>query len=475
MGLRRGKGLYFAVLAGGDGKRMRSALPKVLHPVLGSPMISYPVSSALSLKPARIVIVAGKHLNAIKEALAASSPSGGWPLEFALQEKPMGTAHALSCAINELGRIDGSLIVLNGDFPLIRPETIRKLASLHVKTKNALSIGTFVAREPGAYGRIKRGPEGRPVRIIEKSDLQEEDSGINEVNSGLYMIEPAALKLLPLIKPNPKNGEYYITDLLEIVLKKGLMAGAYPIGAEEELAGVNTPAELGRAEAILREKLISGFSSKGVRFIDPSSAFIDARVKIAPGAVIYPNVYLEGGTSIGKGCVIYPNVRIEDSAIGDGAVIKDSSVIEQSRVGAGARIGPFAHLRPGAVIGRDAAIGNFVEIKKSLIGRGTKAMHLSYIGDAEVGKGVNVGAGTITCNYDGVNKNKTIIGDGVFVGSDSQLVAPVKVGKGSYVAAGSTITKDVPPGALAINRVEQKNKEGWAKRKKRPAKGKSQA
>ncbi len=464
-----GRPLYFAVLAGGAGKRMKSALPKVLHPVLGAPMISYPVSSALSLKPARVVIVAGKYLNEIKVALE-THPLGkkaALPLEFAFQEKPMGTAHAVSCAINEFGRINGSLVVLNGDFPLVRPETIKRLVSLHARQGNALSIGTFLACEPGAYGRIKRDPEGRPVRIIENSELREEDAGINEVNSGLYVIEPAALKLLPMIKPNSKNGEYYITDLLEIVLKEGLMAGAYVAGPEEELAGVNTPSELGRAEAVLRAALVKGFASDGVRFIDPSAVFIDARVRIAPGAVIYPNVYLEGSTSIGKGCVIYPNARIVDSAIGEGSVIKDSSVVEAARVGAGARVGPFAHLRPGAVIGRGAAIGNFVEIKNSLIGQGTKAMHLAYIGDAEVGKGVNVGAGTITCNYDGMNKNKTVIGNGVFVGSDSQLVAPVKVGKGSYIAAGSTVTKDVPPGALAINRMEQKNVEGWATRREK--------
>ncbi|MDA8387341.1 MAG: bifunctional UDP-N-acetylglucosamine diphosphorylase/glucosamine-1-phosphate N-acetyltransferase GlmU [Nitrospiraceae bacterium] len=455
------------VLAGGLGTRMKSGTPKVLHPVCGRPMIAYALEAALALKPAVTVIVtgAGTH-ERIESALAPYK--GKAKILFAIQEKPLGTGHALLTAVKELGTgFGGSVIVLNGDFPLIRPATLKKLFRLHAKDKNALSLGSFLTDAPGSYGRVRRDLDGAPVRIVEKTDLSAGDEEIKEVNSGLYALEPEALKLLGRIKRNPRKNEYYITDILALARRAGLRAGAYAIATGEEFAGVNDLRELGVAEAVMRGRLIAAHSEKGARFLAPETAFVDYGVKVAPGAVVHPNVHLQGATTVGKGCIIYPNARIIDSVIKEGAVILDSSLIESSEVGKNAQVGPFAHLRPGSRINPFAKIGNFVEIKNSTIGKGTKAMHLSYIGDARVGRSVNIGAGTITCNYDGARKMRTVIEDGCFIGSDSQLVAPVTVKKGSYVAAGTTVTNDVPGGSLAISRVRQKNVKGYVRKKRK--------
>ncbi len=454
------------ILAGGLGTRMKSSLPKILHPICGRPMMAYALEAALALKPRMTVIVTGAGTHGqIENALASYEDRAG--IRYALQAKPLGTGHALLTAAKELGDdFSGSVVVLNGDFPLIRPETLRRLLHLHRKNKNALSLGSFMTDDPASYGRVFRDPSGMPARIIEKTDLAAEDEEIKEVNSGLYVLEPEAVRLLGRIKRNPRKKEYYLTDILALARREGLRAGAYPIASEEEFAGVNDLLELGLAEAAIRRRIIRGLSKNGVRFIAPETVYIDAGVKIAPGALIYPNVYLQGGTTVGKGCIIYPNVRIIDGIVREGAAVLDSSLIENSEVGEKAQVGPFAHLRPGARIRPSAKIGNFVEIKNSTIGKGTKAMHLSYIGDASVGRSVNIGAGTITCNYDGIRKNRTVIGDGVFIGSDSQLVAPVNVKKGSFVAAGTTVTSDVPAGSLAISRVRQKNVKGYVGKKK---------
>jgi bifunctional UDP-N-acetylglucosamine pyrophosphorylase/glucosamine-1-phosphate N-acetyltransferase len=281
------------------------------------------------------------------------------------------------------------------------------------------------------------------------------------VNSGVYAIEPEALRLLDEIKLNKSKGEYYLTDIVHIAREKGMRMDAFQIGYEDEFIGVNTREELEKAGRLMKDRIIKRWKDRGVNFIDTGSVFLSSSTHIGKGTVVYPNVHLEGNTRIGRDCTIYPNVRICESVIEDGAVIKDSTLIESSVVKERALVGPFAHLRPGSEIGVKAKIGNFVEVKKSIIGRGTKASHLSYLGDAKIGRDVNIGAGTITCNYDGHSKDVTTIEDGVFIGSDSQLIAPVRVGKGAYLGAGSTITKDVPSKALALSRVEQVNIEGW--------------
>lgn len=444
------------VLAAGVGKRMKSRMPKVLHRVCGIPMLQHVLDAAGKLKPEKRIVVAGKNIEEIRSSIY------GQDITFVLQERPLGTGDALLRAKQALNGFAGTVLVLNGDMPLITAKTLRQFLNYSQKRSCDISVISFIAGDPSSYGRIVRDGDGKAVRIVEDKDATPGQKNIREVNSGVYAIKPAAMNLLSRIQINRKKGEYYLTDILEIAAKEGLKTGVYCLPAETELLGVNTAQELSRAERICLRRTIKELTEKGVVFVDPDSVYIHAGVKAGRETLIYPNVFLEGNTRIGSGCTIYPNARLTDSTIGNRAIIKDSSVIEESAVGQNAQIGPFAHLRPGSIIGPRAKIGNFVEIKKSMIGENSKASHLSYIGDATLGKNVNIGAGTITCNYDGVSKHKTEIGDKVFVGSDTQFVAPVKIGRGAYIGAGSTITKDVPPMSLAISRAQQKNIEGWA-------------
>lgn len=452
------KSLACVILAAGAGTRMKSGLPKVLHEIYGTPMLKYVLDAAGGLSPEKIIIVVSDNVDLLRDAV------GRVPgLSFALQTERKGTAHALISAMPLLKGFKGSVLVINGDTPLVTTATLRKFLRLHRKEGNALSAISFAAEDPGSYGRVVRSDDGRTLRVVEDRDATPAEKPIREVNSGIYAVEPEAVSLLPSIKLNKGKGEYYLTDLVGAAVSRGLNVGFYRLGDEAEFIGINTRRDLSRAHEALRKKTIGSLLDKGVSFIDTDTVFIDPRVRIGRDTVIYPNVFLHGDTSIGRNCTIYPNVRIIDSRIKDGTKIKDSTLIEGSSIGPNAEIGPFAHIRPESRIG-SAKIGNFVEVKKSSISGGTKAMHLSYLGDAVIGKGVNIGAGTITCNYDGKKKHRTVIGDGVFIGSDSQLVAPVKLGKGSYVGAGSTITDDVPPDALALSRTKQKNIPGLGRR-----------
>jgi bifunctional UDP-N-acetylglucosamine pyrophosphorylase/glucosamine-1-phosphate N-acetyltransferase len=452
------------ILAAGLGTRMKSSVPKVLHRIYGKPIIHYVVDSIKQLKSENNILVIGPKSDEIKNAL------GNYPVTFVIQKEPKGTADALKTAANNLNKnlnkFDETLLVLNGDTPLISTQTLKRFLRLHKYHKEDISIISFITEGRHTYGRILR--EGDRVKaIIEDRDASEEQKKIKEVNSGIYAIKSHALKLLKEIKINKAKGEYYLTDIVDIAVKKGYKVGAHILGSETELTGINTREDLHNASHYLRDRILSGWMKNGVSFIDTSSVFIHPDAKIGMDTVIYPNVHIEGKTVIGKGCTIYPNVRIADSTVGNHVAIKDSTVIESSTINKNAAIGPFAHLRPGSIIGHSSKIGNFVEIKKSVIGEGTKASHLSYIGDAEIGKNVNIGAGTITCNYDGRKKHRTVIEDNVFVGSDTQLIAPVRVGKGAYVGAGSTITKNVPPLSLALSRAEQRHIEKWAIKKQK--------
>lgn len=449
------------ILAAGLGTRMKSALPKVLHRVCGVPMVQSVIDAAGMLKPQRIVVVAGEHLDLMRGALRYDG------VAFALQREPKGTGHALSCAIPALKGFSGDVVVLNGDAPLVNAGTIRAFLSRHRRGRNAVSVLSFIASNPESYGRIVRDETGRAKAVVEQRDADSVVRAIHEVNSGVYAIRSDALPLLGEIGMNAAKGEYYLTDIVALSAQRGRRTAAYPMGREEEFLGVNTRAELMRANVLMRRRIIERWAEEGVNFLDAESVFIQPAVRIGGETTVYPNVHLEGNTRIGSGVTIFPNVRVADSLIGDDAVLKDSTVIEQSIVRAGAAVGPFAHVRPGSDIGAGARIGNFVELKKVVVGRGSKASHLSYLGDARIGAGVNIGAGTITCNYDGERKSLTVIRDGAFIGSDTQLVAPVIVGKGAYVAAGSTITHDVPAESLALSRVRQKNLKGWAKRRKK--------
>ncbi|MCE5194134.1 MAG: bifunctional UDP-N-acetylglucosamine diphosphorylase/glucosamine-1-phosphate N-acetyltransferase GlmU [Nitrospiraceae bacterium] len=447
------------ILAAGQGKRMNSSLPKVLHKIFNKHMIQYVIDSVSMLKPFKITVVAGKHFKEIKNSINSEK------IFFALQKQPKGTADALLSAKEPLKGFKGTVLVVNGDTPLITPQILGKFLELHSKKDKHISFISFKPDNPAGYGRVIRDYSENVSGIIEEKDASDEEKKINEVNSGVYAIESEALELLRKIPINLKKKEYYLTDIIRIGLDHGYNVGAFCIGSEEEMSGINTRIELASAQKMLRKRFNSKWMEKSVEFIDPDLAFISPEAVIGAGTRIYPNVHIEGKTKIGKGCVICPNVRIIDSAINDNAVIKDSTIIESSTIKSKAVVGPFAHIRPGSEIGSGAKIGNFVEIKKSKIGDKTKASHLSYIGDASTGKSVNIGAGTITCNYDGMNKHKTTIEDNVFVGSDTQLVAPVKIGKGAYIGAGSTITKDVPPMSLAVSRTEQRHIKNWASKK----------
>ena len=448
------------ILAAGEGKRMKSPLPKVLHKVCGMPMLQSVIDTVRQLEPEDLIIVAGKHIDLFRKEIPDAD------IQYVIQESPRGTGDALRSALPALTGFTGDVVVLNGDAPLISPATIRKFLRMHRQKKADVSVLSFSASDPAGYGRIVRGAGGKFAAIIEEKDADAGQKAVREVNSGIYALNRVALALLGAISLNMRKGEYYLTDIVGLAMKRGLRTHAFLIGREDEFMGVNTREELLRAAEVMRQIIIRRLIAKGVDILDPSSVYIHRRASVGRGSVIYPNVFIEGSTRIGRGVVIYPHVRISSSIVGDRAVLKDSTVIDGSKIRAGASIGPFAHVRPGSEIGEQAKIGNFVELKKALIGKGAKASHLSYLGDTEVGRDVNIGAGTITCNYDGTHKHRTVIENGVFIGSDTQLVAPVRVGKGAYVGAGSTITKDVPAGSLAVSRAEQRIIENWVIKRK---------
>ena len=450
--------LNVVILAAGRGKRMNSLVPKVLHEVSGRPMLQYAVDAVKRLKPQKTVVVIGNGSEAVKKRMKAEGH-----LSFVIQKRLLGTGDALAIARKELKK--GSVLVLNGDCPLITAETLKMLLKKHKADQNSLSFLSFVDNSISGYGRIVRNENGCVVRIVEdKHATPIEKKKFKELNGGVYIMETEVLGYLNKIRKNSTSGEYYLTDIVDIVAKAGKKLEAYNC-PPEEIRGVNTREELFKVSDMLRKRIIVKWMGKGVTFIDPDTSFVHPLVSIGKDTIIYPNTYLEGSTKIGNNCIVNPGARIINSILGAGVIIKDNTVIEESRIGGGTVIGPFAHLRPHNIIGRNVKIGNFVETKKSSIGDGTKASHLTYLGDAVVGRNVNIGAGTITCNYDGKNKFNTIIETDVFIGSDSQLVAPVKIGKGAYVAAGATITKDVPAGSLAISRTKQQNLKGWAKKR----------
>jgi len=460
--------LSVVILAAGKGKRMKSAHPKVLHEVLGKPMLQYVIDAVTPLKPQKIVVVIGNGADMVKKQISAEGR-----LSFIMQKELLGTGDALETARKELKK--GVVLVLNGDCPLITTKTLKMLIENHKQEKNVVSFLSFIDDAMKGYGRVFRDEKGKVREIVEdKHATYEEKKNYKELNGGVYILQAEALGYLDGIKKNRDSGEYYLTDIIGIISREGKRLNAYLCPAED-IRGVNNRSELYEISDILRMRKIAKLMDNGVTFIDPKTSYVHSSVSIGKDTVIYPNTYLEGDTKIGDNCVIFPGSRIYMSLLGRGIIIKDNTIVEESKIGNESTIGPFAHLRPGTIIGRNVKIGNFVETKKSNIGNGTKASHLSYLGDAVIGKDVNIGAGTITCNYDGINKFQTTIESDVFIGSDSQLVAPVKIGKGSFIAAGATVTKDVPAGSLAISRVKQQNLENWAKRKKTVQKSRSSA
>jgi len=456
------KDISFIILGAGLGKRMKSSLAKVLHPVAGIPMILYPVSVAKDFDPDRIIVVTGFQSEDVENIL----PPG---VESVYQAEQKGTAHAVGVAFEALRDYRGRVVVLCGDVPLITGELVKNLVAFHVEKGAVLTVLTASVEDPSGYGRIVRDGNGEILRIVEDSDATEKIKKIREVNTGMYVFEAEAFKkLLQDVRAENRQGEFYLTDTIEIGRKRGFRVCAFKTDRVDEVMGVNTRVDLARAERLMRHRINGSHMLNGVTLVDPDATYIEKNVRIERDVVIYPGVFLQGQTAIGEGTIIYPNTRIINSCIGRKVVIKDSCVIEESRIDDEVEIGPFARIRPGTRVKEKARIGNFVELKKVVMGEGSKANHLTYLGDAEIGDGVNIGAGTITCNYDGWEKHKTIIGNRVFVGSDVQMIAPVKIEDDVFIAAGTTVTRDVPSGSLAISRVDQKNIEGWVyKRRKK--------
>lgn len=449
--------LAVVILAAGEGTRMKSSLPKVLHRLAGRPLIKWVMTSVFQLKPQKVVLVVGHEAGMVKKEL------GGEKVLYVEQKKQLGSGHALHQAARKLGGFKGDVLVLCGDAPLINSSTLRKLVEGHRADGNAVTVLSSFAADPFGYGRIVRGAAGEFTGIVEQKDADDAQKKINEVNSGTYCFSsPLVWKALARIKPNNRKKEYYLTDAVGILSGMGHGVAAAAEAGFDETLGINTRAELAYAEGVVRRRILEEWMLKGVTVADPSNTYVSLEARIGRDTVLKPGTVIEGRTVIGENCVIGPWTLVSESTVGDGAEIRGSYVYS-SLVGDGAKVGPFAHLRPGSKLKAGARVGNFSEVKNSVIGFGSKVSHLSYIGDSFLGEGVNIGAGTITCNYDGRNKHKTQIGDGSFVGSNVNLVAPVKVGAGALIGAGSTITKNVPAGALAVARAHQVIKKNYNK------------
>lgn len=451
------------LLAAGQGKRMKSALPKVLHPLCGRPMVYFVSQAVLDLDPDRFIIIASPETaDGIKSTI-------GNKAEVIMQEEPQGTGDAVRKAADTLADFNGDVFVVCGDTPLISSLTLKGLIDRHRNKKAVVSVLTAKVEKPTGYGRIIRG-NGGIKKIIEERDASPTERLIREINTGTYCFQaPELFRTLEEIKPKNTQKEYYLTDVVEILNKQRLKVVAFQVKDETEILGVNSRIELADAEMILRARINREHMKRGVTLVHPALTYIDADVKIGKDTVIHPMSFLYGQTSIGKNCRIGPLTQITDSEVGTGSQVLNS-VLNEVEVGNHVRVGPFASLRPGTSIENGSKIGSFVEIKKSKVGKGSRVPHLSYIGDTDIGKDVNIGAGTITCNFDGYKKHRTVIGDEAFIGSDTILVAPVKVGKRSFTGAGSTISKDVPDETLALERSEQKVIKSKKQKKKKKSK-----
>jgi bifunctional UDP-N-acetylglucosamine pyrophosphorylase/glucosamine-1-phosphate N-acetyltransferase len=452
---------HIVILAAGKGTRMKTRRPKVLHSLCGAPILHHVLRTAQALHPDTTCLVVGHQADELRGCLPDADA-----VTVVLQEPQLGTGHALLQTEPALGKRRGTVVLLSGDVPLLKPATVEALIAHHESTGAVVTVLTTMLPHPFGYGRIVRH-EGRLVRIVEERDASPEQRRIQEVNSGVYAFDLAPLfDALRSIATENSQGEYYLPDLIGIYRRRGLGVETVFVSDPAEVRGINSQRELAELAAVSRDAKNEELMSAGVTLIDPATTYVDVDVEVGPDTIVHPNVHLEGRTRIGSACEIQAGARIVDSTIGDGATVRNYCVIQGASIAARAVIGPFAHIRPESSIGEGAHVGNFVELKKTTLGPGTKANHLSYLGDATIGARVNVGAGTITCNYDGDRKHPTVIEDDVFVGTDTQLIAPVRVGAGAYVAAGTSVVEDVPPGSLAISRSRQVNKQGWVEKRR---------
>ena len=447
------------IMAAGKGKRMKSNLPKVLHNLAGKPILNYVLDTVSQLEAKRKILIVGYKSDRIRELI-------GDKIEYVEQNEQLGTAHAVLQTKKLLSGFKGNILILSGDVPFLTVKILKRLLKYHKANNFCCTLLSTVLKKPKGYGRIIRDKMGEIKGIIEEVDLSTDKKKITEINSGIYCFNKEKLfQALEKVSKNNKQGEYYLTDTVKILLGEGLTVGNVIVKDYSEILGINNRLDLANASQKVYQKTLQDLMLQGVTVVDPNSTFVEQGVKIGQDSIIYPFTIIEKDTKIGSSCLIGPYSHLIDADIGKGVRVW-ASIIENSTVKEGANIGPYAHLRPETVVEKGAKIGNFVELKKTIMGESSKASHLTYLGDVTIGKKVNIGAGTITCNYDGEKKNKTVIEDGVFIGSNNSLVAPVKLGKDSYTGAGSTITEDVPAGNLAISRSRQKNISGWRKKKK---------
>jgi bifunctional UDP-N-acetylglucosamine pyrophosphorylase / glucosamine-1-phosphate N-acetyltransferase len=468
-------GLAVVVMAAGLGKRMRSKQAKVLHQVAGQALVLYSVRLGLRVAGDRVAVVVGHQADMVRQVIdrAMSGTTGRFPVAIVEQREQLGTGHAVlqSRPVFAVGKrgAPSRYLILNGDTPLLQEKTVRELLRVHEAERATVTVLTAVLADASGYGRVVRAhsAERGVFRIVEDRDATVEERAIREINVGTYVVDGEFLfSTLEKLDPSNAQGEYYLTDIIRLAVEQGRRIAGVVLDSPDEGLGVNTRRQLAEAEQAVRQQVRNRWLDSGVTMIDPASTWIDATVTIGKDTVLYPNVTLEGATVIGEDCVLRSYTRLTDCTVGNRVEILEHCLFTGSYIEDATHLGPFVHLRPGVIVRKKAKVGNFVEMKKTDLGEGSKANHLSYLGDTTVGKGVNIGAGTITCNYDGVRKFQTVIGDGVFLGSDTQLIAPVTVGAGAIIAAGTTVTEDVPADALVIARVPQVNRAGWAARRR---------